>query len=154
MARAQSQYLRIYDAAGISYTRWQSYYAHATVSWQSAAWSYQAFEADGITAGQTGDESGISITLPATSLVMEQVTVALREARLVELLIYQFDSDLGNTTPQAGQELIAQYNGELVSAAGSFTSITLQLGTSLSPVGAQIPPRTFTTELIGKGCRL
>jgi phage-related protein len=154
MARAQSQYIRIYDSAGVSYTRWQSYYAHATVTWNSAQWNYQPFEADGITAGQTGDESGISITLPATSLVMTAVTTALRDARLVELLIYQFDPVLGNLTPQTGQELIAQYNGELVSANGSFTSITMQLGTSLAPVGAQIPPRTFTTALIGKGCRL
>jgi hypothetical protein len=85
---------------------------------------------------------------------MTAVTTALRDARLVELLIYQFDPVLGNVTPQTGQELVAQYNGELVSANGSFTSITMQLGTSLAPVGAQIPPRTFTTALIGKGCRL
>lgn len=146
--------MRIYDAAGVTYARWQSYYVYSTVTWQSAQWQYQPFDADGITSGQTGDESGITITLPATSVVMDQVVPALREARLIELLLYQFDSIGGDSTPQTGQVLVAQFNGELVSASGGFTSIALQVGSSLSPVGAQIPPRTFTTRLIGKGCRL
>lgn len=153
MARAQSQYLRIYDAAG-TYQRWQSYYANTTVTWDSAAWQYQPFEADGITAGQTGDESGVSVTVPATTLVMEAVTAALANARLVELKIYEFDAILNNSTPQVGQELVAAFAGEVVGARGGFTSITMELGSSLSPVGAQIPPRNLTTRLIGKGCRL
>ena len=154
MGRAQAQYLRIYDSGGITYARWQSYYAHTTVTWESAAWQYQAFEADGITSGQTGDESGIAVTLPATSVVLDQIAPAVRKARLVELRLYQFNTLLGNTTPQAGQELIAQFTGEIVSASGGFTTITLELGSSLAPVGAQVPPRTLTTRLIGKGCRL
>jgi hypothetical protein len=153
MARGQSQYLRIFSGS-TTYQRWQSYYVNTSVTWESAAWSYQSFDADGITAGEVQSESSISVTLPATTNVMEVVLQALDEARLAELRLYEFDTLLGNSTPQAGQTLIASYLGEVVGVSGSFTSIQMQLGSSLSPVGAQVPPRTFSTRLIGAPCKL
>ena len=153
MARGQSQYLRIFSGS-TTYQRWQAYYVNTSVTWESASWSYQPFDADGITAGEVQSESSISVTLPATSNVMEVVLQALDEARLAELRLYEFDTILGNSTPQAGQTLIASYLGEVVGVSGSFTSIQMELGSSLSPVGAQVPPRTFSTRLIGAPCKL
>jgi hypothetical protein len=153
MARGQSQYLRIFSGS-TTYQRWQSYYVNSSVTWESAAWSYQPFDADGITAGEVQSESSISVTLPATTNVMEVVLQALNEARLAELRIYEFDTILGNSTPQTGQTLIASYLGEVVGVSGGFTSIQMQLGSSISPVGAQVPPRKFTTKLIGAPCQL
>jgi hypothetical protein len=153
MARGQSQYLRIFSGA-TTYQRWQSYYVNSSVSYGGAVWAYQPFDADGITAGEVQSESSISVTLPATTNVMEVVLQALNEARLAELQVYEFDTLLGNSTPQAGQTLIASYLGEVVGVSGGFTSIQMQLGSSLSPVGAQVPPRTFSTRLIGAPCKL
>ncbi len=153
MARGQAQFLRIFSGT-TTYQRWQSYYVNTSVSWESAPWDYQPFDADGITAGEVQAESSISITLPATTNVMEVVLQALDEARLAELRLYEFDTLLGNDTPQLGQTLIASYLGEVVGVQGSFTSIQMQLGSSLSPVGAQVPPRTFSTRLIGAPCKL
>lgn len=153
MARGQSQYLRIFSGA-ITYQRWQSYYVSTSVSYGGAVWSYQQFDIDGITSGEVQSESSISVTLPATTNVMQVVLQALNEARLAELQIYEFDTILGNSTPQAGQALIASYVGEVVEVSGGFTSIQMQLGSSLSPVGAQVPPRTFSTRLIGSPCKL
>ena len=153
MARGQSQFLRIFSGS-TTYQRWQSYYVNTSVTWESASWSYQPFDADGITAGEVQSESSISVTLPATTNVMEVVLQALDEARLAELRLYEFDTLLGNSTPQTGQTLIASFLGEVVGVSGSFTSIQMELGSSLSPVGAQVPPRTFSTRLIGAPCKL
>jgi len=153
MARAQSQFLRIYSG-DVTYDRWQSYYANSTVTWEGAQWTYQPFDADGIVAGNVESESSINVTLPATTDAIESVLAALDEARLVELQMYEFDTILGNATPQVAQNLIASYVGEVVSANGTFTSIVMELGSSLSPVGAQVPPRKFTSRLIGVPCRL
>ena len=154
MARAQSQYLRIYDTAGVTYQRWQSYYANTTVSWDSSSWQYVPFIADGFTAGISGDESDISVTAPATSVVMDAFLAAIRRGRLVQLDIYQFDTLYGNDDPQTGQELVASVTGQVVGGNGGLTNMTIQLGSAISPIGAQIPPRTFTTRIMGKGCRL
>ena len=153
MARAQAQYLRIFSGS-TTYQRWQSYYVNTSVTWESATWSYQAFDADGITAGEVQSESSISIRLPATTNVIEVVLQALNEARLAELQFYEFDTILGNSTPQAGQTLIASYLGEVVGVSGSFTSIQVELGSSLSPIGAQVPPRKFSSLLVGAPCKL
>jgi hypothetical protein len=153
MARAQAQYLRIFSGS-TTYQRWQSYYVNTSVTWESASWSYQPFDADGITAGEVQSESSISIRLPATTNVIEVVLQALDEARLAELQFYEFDTILGNSTPQAGQTLIASYLGEVVGVKGGFTEIEMELGSSLAPVGAQVPPRTYSSRLVGAPCKL
>lgn len=154
MARGQSQYLRIFDEAAGTLQRWQNYYINATVSYDGDAWSFLGFDVDGFTAGQTGDEGGVSVTLPATAFVVGVVEEALRNARLVELSMYEFDTLDGNDAPQDGQQLIASYVGEVVAAGGAFESLTLELGSSLSPVGSQVPPRKFTSRLIGVPVKL
>lgn len=153
MARAQAQYLRIFSGS-TTYQRWQSYYVNTSVTWAGASWSYQPFDADGITAGEVQSESSISIRLPATTNVIEVVLQALDEARLAELQFYEFDTILGNSTPQTGQTLIASYLGEVVGVKGGFTEIEMELGSSLAPVGAQVPPRTYSSRLVGAPCKL
>jgi hypothetical protein len=153
MARAQAQYLRIFSGS-TTYQRWQAYYVNTSVTWESASWSYQPFDANGITAGEVQSESSISIRLPATTNVIEVVLQALDEARLAELQFYEFDTILGNSTPQTGQTLIASYLGEVVGVKGGFTEIEMELGSSLAPVGAQVPPRTYSSRLVGAPCKL
>lgn len=154
MARALSQYLRIYDSSGVTHYRWQSYYANTTVSLNGATWSYIPFVADGYTAGISGDETNINVKAPATSNVMVAFRAALKNGYLIELSTYQFDTIDGNTAPVPSQTLISTLNGQVVGGTSDLTSINLQLGSALSPVGAQMPPRNFSTALIGKGCIL
>lgn len=153
MARAQAQYLRIYDTGGTTYQRWQSYYANTSVTWSSSSWLYVPFTADGFTAGISGDESSVSVTAPATSLVLDAFESAIKYGRLAELSIYAFNTAAGNDTPQPMQIQIAGYTGQVVGGTASLTSLTLQLGSALSPVGAQIPPRRFTAAIMGQGVR-
>ena len=152
MARAQSQFLRIYDAGGVTYQRWQNFYSNAIVTWDSASWVYVAFTASGVASGVTGDEGGITLTLPATSVVVQAVDLAMEQARLFEVKTYEFDPVVdGVSSPPAGQTLISTFLGEITSASEAGFEFTLQLGSSLSPVGAQFPPRTMTNNLIGMG---
>ena len=152
MARAQSQFLRIYDSAGITYQRWQNFYSNAIVTWDSASWVYVAFTASGVASGVTGDEGGTTLTLPATRVVVQAVDLAMEQARLFEVRTYEFDPVAdGVSSPPAGQTLISTFLGEITSASEAGFEFTLQMGSSLSPVGAQFPPRTMTNNLIGMG---
>jgi hypothetical protein len=152
MARAQSQFLRIYDAAGITYQRWQNFYSNAIVTWDSASWVYVAFTASGVASGVTGDEGGITLTLPATGVVVQAVDLAMEQARLFEVNTYEFDPVAdGVSSPPAGQTLLSTFLGEITSASETGFEFTLQMGSSLSPIGAQFPPRTLTNNLIGMG---
>jgi hypothetical protein len=151
--RAQSQYLRIFDAT-TTYARWQTYYVNQTVTLSGASWSYMPFSASGIIESGASGGKSVSITVPATNSVVQAFTLALSYGRFCELKIYEFDSRLDNTAPQAGQDLIASYTAEVVDVSGSFTRLDVELGSSLSPVGAQVPPRKFTTYQIGSPLRI
>jgi hypothetical protein len=50
--------------------------------------------------------------------------------------------------------VVAEFIGEVVGGSSDFYSITMKLGSSLASVGAQVPPRRFTADLIGTPCRL
>lgn len=149
--RGQAQYLRIFDNSQ-TYTRWQSYYINQIITLDSASWTYNPFNADGMVAGSAGG-SDVTITVPATAAAISVFTAALNQNRLCEIKTYEFDTRLSNTAPQAGQSLISSYVGEVIKISGSFVELQVSLGSALSPVGAQVPPRKFTTLLIGAPLR-
>jgi hypothetical protein len=150
--RGQSQYLRIFDNSGTQ-LRWQNYYVGQTVTWQANSWTYHPFTVDGIIGG-AGSGNDIAIELPATSSAVAAFTSALNNNRLCEVLIYEFDSRLTQAAPQATQSLIATFVGEVVKISGSFMAWTITVGSSLAPVGAQVPPRKFTNSLVGLPIKL
>ena len=151
--RAQAQYLRIYDESS-TYVRWQQYYVNQTITLDAASWTFNPFSANGIVGSSASGGNSISVTAPATTSVVDAFIAAIANNRLCEIKVYEFDSRLGNTAPQSGQTLIAQFVGEVTGMGGSFTGISIELGSSLSPVGAQVPPRKFTSYLIGTPLRI
>jgi hypothetical protein len=153
MARAQAQFLKLTDTSGIVRERWQSYWS-TQVPWSSQQWDYVAFVADGFVEGDSGTEQSISVKLPATPRAVVSCERALAAGWVAELQIYQFDDFTAAAGPISTQELIAQFNGQVVGAAATVTAFTLELGSALAPVGATVPPRTLTTAIMGAGCRL
>lgn len=153
MARAQSQYLKIYDAAGIVYTRWQNYY-NTAVTWDNQLWQNVPFGAEGITESVGDEQFDIEIAAPAITAVVQAFERAIINASFAELTVYQFDTLLGNSTPQATQQLVAQYTGQVIGGGGGLTDTTLQLGPAAFIAGLQIPSRKLTTAIMGQGCVL
>lgn len=154
MARSQAQYLRLFDAADVTYQRWQAFYGGITVTLDGHPWQFMPFEADGFTAGTSGEEAAITVRAPATEPVIAAFDAAITGGRFCELRVYQFDGTLGNSSPQGDQVLVAAYTGQVVGGTAGLTELALQLGSALSPVGVQVPPRRLTTEIMGKGCQL
>jgi hypothetical protein len=153
MARAQSQFLTIYGESGVVYHRWQNYYS-SSVEWENVIWQGVSFAANGMTDGGNGDEADIGITAPAGTLVMRAFEDAILAGHMAELRVYQFDTLADNTGPVGGQDLIGYYTGQVVGGSATLTEAKIQLGMSLSPIGEQVPPRKFTTAIMGQGCRL
>ena len=151
--RAQAQYLRVYESS-TDKLLWQSYYINSTISLNSKSWSYFPFTADGLMSSSASGGNTVSINCPATTAAISALTESLNNQYLVELKVYEFDSRLGNSVPQTSQSLIVNFLGVITSINGSFETLNVNLGSSLSPVGASAPPRKFTTDLIGVPIRL
>ena len=147
--RAQSQFLRIYTSGGSDHYLWQNFYVNQTVTVASKAHRYFPFSWEGISESSALGGQTVSLTLPATSLALSAFEAAFSSKHLCELQTYEFDTRLGISAPQSGQILIATFLGYVARMNGSFTELSVELGSTIAPVGAQIPSRTATNRLVG-----
>jgi hypothetical protein len=150
--RGQAQYLRIFSGS-TTYQRWQGYYVGQTITLESQQWRYYPFVANGLIGGSAGNDEGVTVTVPATSTAVELFEEALSLNQLVEVRVFEFDTRLSQAQPQTTQQLIGAFVGEVIGISGSFGSLDVALGSSLAPVGAQAPPRKYTSALIGAPLR-
>ena len=151
--RAQAQYLRIYTG-GTDKQLWQSYYVNSTISSGGKSYSYFPFTADGLMSSSASGANRVSVTCPATTTAISALTEALNNQYLCELKVYEFDSRLSNVAPNSNQSLIVNFLGVITEISGSFETLRVRIGSSISPVGASCPPRSFSTDLIGNPIRL
>ena len=152
MSRAQMATLRLYKD-GTTYLRWQNYYVNTSISFDSASWDFFPFEFGGIAESSAPGGGELSINLPASGLVVRDFCRAQTGSWLCEVKMYEFSSSLYLSGPPASPTLIASHLGQVLDIGGSFTSLEIGLGSVLSPVGSQVPPRTFSTALIGAPLR-
>ena len=147
--RGQAQYLRIYISGGADQKLWQNFYVNTDVTLSSKTYNYFPFEWSGV--GESSALSGqtVSLKLPATSLAISCFETAFKQQQLCLVSTYEFDTRLGISSVQSGQTLIAEFLGYVASMSGSFTELTVELGSTLAPIGAQIPSRTATNALVG-----
>jgi hypothetical protein len=153
MDPGQAAFVEISNGYGSVSARWQSYWIDQIVSWSGQQWTYQQFDWAGITSGQAvGDQA--SIVLPAVPSVLAMTEDALAGPWVAALRVIQFDEMAADSGPPATTVLAASCVGQVIGASGSLTQMTWRLGSALSPIGAQFPPRTAITALIGVPCRL
>jgi len=147
--RGQAQYLRVYIPGGADQKLWQNFYVNADITLSSKVYNYFPFEWSGV--GESSALSGqtVSLKMPATSLAINCFEVAFKQQQLCLVSTYEFDTRLGISSVQSGQTLIAEFLGYVASMSGSFTELTVELGSTLAPIGAQIPSRTATNALVG-----
>lgn len=147
--RGQAQYLRIYASGGADYQLWQNFYVNQDVTVSSKTYSFFPFACDGITETSALGGRPVQVKFPATSLAVNAFENASKFKYLCELAVYEFDTRLGVASPQSGQTLIASFVGYVSRTNGSFTTLSVELGSTLAPIGAQIPPLTATNALVG-----
>tara|TARA_R100001510_G_C7621086_1_gene181979 strand:+ start:277 stop:747 length:471 start_codon:yes stop_codon:yes gene_type:complete len=147
--RAQSQFLRLYTSGGSDHHLWQNFYVNQLVTVASKAHKYFPFVWGGIGESSAIGEQTVQLTIPATSLAISAFTTASRSKHLCELKTYEFDLRLGINAPQTAQVTIASFLGYVTNMSGSLTELSIQFGSTMAPVGAQIPSRTATNRLVG-----
>ena len=155
-ALARALTLVIWSETGQVVAAYQSHwFGVVTIGGRQFQWL--PFEGSGIFQGHVSGEGATSVDLPATKKNWDLCTRAMASAGrwLAQLELWEFPASGSESLPPAGMTRIGLTRGQIVSASNDpITTIRLELGSSLSPVGAQIPPRTATTRLIGPGMKL
>ena len=144
MSTAVAQFLRIYTTAGATVKQWQSYWLDRTVDGHAP----MPFTLANIISAAAAGAQSASVTLPFTPETLSVMETALASGHLVTLQLYQFDPPVDGSLP-GSKTLMAEFHGEAVAGSADASSATIEVGSSLDPIGAQAPPRKFTTALIG-----
>jgi len=144
--------LRIFSGS-TNYIRWQNYYVNQTISFSSQTFEFFPFEFGGINDSAAVGGSEMTVSMPATSAALTQFLKAQSNLRLCEIKLYEFSAYLAQTSPPQTFQVVATHVGQVLNLGGTFTQLQIGLGSVLSPVGAQVPPRTYSTALIGSPLR-
>lgn len=141
---ALAQFLEIKNGS-TRVAAYQNYWPGQTVN----GYTHFPFTTEGIVADSTGGQANFSVVLPATHEAVTLLEAGIANNYLGRIQIYQFDPPANNTLPSV-RTLVAQFDGEFIAGQTTQTAVTLTLGSSLDPVGAQVPPRKFTSTLVGE----
>lgn len=170
MALAQAQLVSVGDLANF-----QSYWVNNKVWLQegdeSRLYSFLAFDSGVIVTTNTGDNQTLAVTLPATASMFALVEDCITNRIVWRVSIIEFEA-LSAQTPGAAAavvdgvqtynagaigskfQLLARFFGEIINADSDTVNLNISLGSSLSPVGSQVPPRKFSTLRVGAPLRL
>jgi hypothetical protein len=139
MTAALAQYLRVFSDAG-DQLKVQNYFVNQTVE----GYTFAAFETSGTIVSTGTEQTGLTVTFAYSKKQQDFVDTAFANRWLVEMLIYQFDPSAFHL-----KKLITRMVGEVISTEFDLQTISFGVGSSLEPIGVQIPPRKFTATLIG-----
>ena len=145
MAVGIAQFLRIYDADDTDRVLWQNYWPGQFVDDHA----YMPFVGGAIAANQTGIQEKISIQMPATPLAFDLVQAAAASGWLAEMSVYQFTITTATTTPPGSKTLTGRFTGEVIGGSMSLSTITIDVGSALTPIGIDVPVQKFSTGLVG-----
>lgn len=155
MTLARALTLVIWSEAGQVVVAYQSHWlGRVTIAGRQYDWL--PFEAGGIFAGHVSGEGASTVELPATKANWDLVARAMASGGrwLAQLELWEFPAAGSESLPPSNMERIGITRGQIVKASNDpIHTLKLELGSSLSPVGAQIPPRTATSRLIGPGIK-
>lgn len=147
-------FLRIYDS-NTTYWAVQNYYQGEAITQDGVSYQYLDFSMGDIVVDRSADYNSLTITLPAITTAVLTVEQGIASGYLADLTIYRFTAEAGPTSPPVGQTTLLEFIGEVVGGGSNFdTTIDLEIGSALAPLGSQVPPRLFTSALVGTPCRL
>lgn len=128
----------------INGTTYQNYWVKQTVN--GAA--FYPFMCDGFLSAATSGQDSVRVTVPLTGESLGWLENGLANAWIVTIRMHQFDP--ANTAVPPPLTLVTEYTGEIIKGQRNASQISFDVGSSLSPVIAQVPPRKYTTTLIGE----
>ncbi len=134
----------------------QNFYQNGTITVSGDQYQFLDFQiGEMVATSGSADQSELTITLPGLTAASTALTQGLSEGWLATVTVYRFVAATPPMAPPAGQTIILQPVGEVIGGSEEFPSgVTLLIGSALESLGAQVPPRRFTSSLVGTPCRL
>lgn len=143
-----AQFVRVYSGP-TTFARWQNFWPLHVVD----LYSHAVFEASSIESSVGGQEITTTIEFGFVASIRSVLTAAVAAGHLVEISFYSF-TPTADGSPPAVKTLYTQHIGQAMQLSENSASMLLTVGDGLSPAQPQMPPRIYTTALIGVPCQL
>jgi hypothetical protein len=132
---AFGHYLTLESADKSTRHRFQNYWVGEDATLSGDSYGFMPFAFSGITVTKGGDNQPATIAFPNNELSRPFATVAVEDEYLAD------DKD-GFTT-------LNEYVGQIVTARWDSTSLELSLASVFDAVGADVPRKRITQQLVG-----
>lgn len=147
-------FLRIYDSTSTVFAV-QNFYQQGNITVSGEDYQFLPFSTSELPATLSADQATVTLTMPAINAASLALEGALSDGWLAQLTVYRFEADAAPDAPPSSQTTLITLTGEVTGGAlPSASTLTLELGSALAPLGAQVPPRVFSPSLVGIPCRL
>ena len=140
--------LRIKRKSGQSYVtsfRYQNFHLSGSYSYGGSSYLFAPFGFSGVTVNRSGDGLEATVVFPNNSLARNWAVDAIELNYVMEVDVLIAEDSGGSTTFQT----VHSYAGQVMGGQWDNTSVNIQLGTVLDAVGADVPRRSLTKELVG-----
>jgi phage-related protein len=140
--QAFGHYLRFQGNITLNF---QNYWINENVTYQGIAYSFLPFGFSGVTVTRSGDNQPATLVFPNNSLSRDWIESAVTQqwvATCQTLLIDPSDKTAGR--------VLSSYTAQIVAGSWNETSVELRMASVLDAVGADLPRKRLTKQLVGK----
>ena len=155
MTTHRPTFLRIYEPVTDSTAFAVQNYYHSTITVSGVGFQFLDFSVEGLQSTYNADQNELTVTLPALTTAVD-VAARGTGTLLAEVTVYNFEAATAAEAPPVGQVTLLQFVGLLASweLPNFDTTLAVTIGSALSPVGAEFPPRRYSSAIVGIPCRL
>lgn len=139
--QAFAQYLTL---AGSQSLYFQNYWIGENVSYGGNTYGFLPFAFSGATITKSGDNQPASLAFPNNALARGWAETAIRDEWLVTCRVMLINPD-DRTSPT----LLTSYSAQIVAGNWGDTAIEIQMASVLDAVGADVPRKRLTKQLVG-----
>lgn len=124
--------------------QYQNYWP-ATVN----GYGFSPFVAGAITSNVSGGQQSFTVEFGLQPALEQLVEDSAANEYVYDCELKEF-TPTADGSPPATLTTFARFVGHVLAASKTDRSLTVEIGSSLDPVKAQVPPRKFTTALTGE----
>lgn len=131
----------------------QNFY-HSTITVDSILYQFLDFDVSNLATTANADTNEITVNMPALTGAVDMAGRGAGQY-LATVTVYNFDATTAPEAPPVGQTTLLQFIGILDRwELPSMATLTLTIGSPLSPIDAQFPPGRYSSAIVGIPCRL
>ena len=143
---AFAQYLTLKNSSGTVRYNFQNYWVNEDALGKdgSTVYGFMPFAFSGVTVTKTGDNLPATLGFPNNSL-----SRGWGETAVQEVWIAQVQTVLVNPDNKPDYTVLCEYVGQIVNGTWDESSLQLNMASVLDAVGADIPRKRLTRQLVG-----